>query len=243
VLRLARREGRSSGRLLFCSKEAREQVPSVLIMVGLTGVSVGDSLQRVALAAVASCSHLATGLAGDGQEELELGWQLVLRVQPVGEVDSTDTAVGVDLNSEGLNVVGTVGSTSEIGQVELDLVPALVESHGHGADEGLDTRGGLVVGGSESATHVLVIEDLHLESEVLLQVLDDHDEEGKLDGKGLLGVTGARDVVGRDVGAHDLEDGGLDVCIGQSLDVAVPDGLVPNLEGLGTDGVEDGEES
>ena len=99
MLRLARREGRSSGRPLCYSKEATEQAPSVLIMVGLTGVSVGDSLQRVALAAVASCSHLATGLAGDGQEELELGWQLVLRVQPVGEVDSTDTAVGVDLNS------------------------------------------------------------------------------------------------------------------------------------------------
>ena len=48
---------------------------------------------------VASCSHLCAWLSGDGQEELELGWQLVLRVQSVGEVDSTDTAVGVDLHS------------------------------------------------------------------------------------------------------------------------------------------------
>ena len=36
-------------------------------------------------------------------------------------------------------------------------------------------------------------------------VLDDHDEEGKLDGEGLLGVDGASNVVGGDVGAHDFE--------------------------------------
>ena len=125
----------------------------------------------------------------------------------------------------------------------MNLIPSLVESHRHGANEWLHTGGGLIVGGSESASHVLVIVDLHLEGEVLLQVLDDHDEERKLDGEGLLGVDGARDVVGADVRAHDLEDGGLDIGIGQSLDVAVSHGLVPNLERLGTDGVEDGEES
>ena len=106
---------------------------------------------------------------------------------------------------EGLNVVGTVGTAGEIGQVELNLVPALIESHGHGADERLDTSGRLIVGSSESTTHVLVIEYLDLEGEVLLQVLDDHDQEGKLDSKGLLGINWASDVVGGDVGAHDLE--------------------------------------
>ena len=40
---------------------------------------------------------------------------------------------------ERLDVVGTVGATSEIGQVELNLVPALVQPHGHGTDEGLHT--------------------------------------------------------------------------------------------------------
>lgn len=39
----------------------------------------------------------------------------------------------------------------------------------------------------------------------LTYVLDDHDQEGELDGKGLLGLDGARDEVGRDVGAHDLQ--------------------------------------
>ncbi len=72
---------------------------------------------------------------------------------------------------EGLDIVSTVGSSSEIRQVELDLIPSLIKSHGHSADKGLDTSGGLVIGGSESTTHVLVIQNLHLESEVFLQLL------------------------------------------------------------------------
>ena len=72
---------------------------------------------------------------------------------------------------QGLNVVGTVGSPGEIGQVKLNLIPSLIQSHGHGANEGLHTGGRLVVGGSESTTHVLVVKDLHLEGEVFLQLL------------------------------------------------------------------------
>ena len=45
------------------------------------------------------CSHLALGLAGNGQEELELGRELIFSVESVGEVDSANTAVGMDLNS------------------------------------------------------------------------------------------------------------------------------------------------
>ena len=105
------------------------------------------------------------------QEQLELRRQLLLRVQAVGEVDSgsaetrsayTDTerggsgcaaaesghsppdaAVGVDLNTERLDVVGTVRAAREVAQVELDLVPALVQAHRHRADERLDPRGRL----------------------------------------------------------------------------------------------------
>ena len=113
----------------------------------------------------------------------------------------------VDYLPERLDIVGTIGSSCEIGQVELNLIPALIESHGHCADEGLDTSGGLVIGSSESTAHILVIEHLHFEGEVLLQVLDDHDQEGQLDGEGLLGVDGASDEVSRHVGAHDFENG------------------------------------
>ena len=76
---------------------------------------------------------------------------------------------------EGLNVVGTVGSAGEIRQVELNLVPAFIEAHGHRADEGLDTRRGLIVGRAESTADVLVIEDLDFEGEVLLQLFQRND--------------------------------------------------------------------
>ena len=113
---------------------------------------------------------LSLWLTSNWQEELELWWELILGVESIGEIDSSDSAVSMNLHSEGLYVVGTIGPSCEIGQVELDLVPAFIQSHGHGADERLDTGGGLVVGSSESASNVLVIENLNFESEVFLQL-------------------------------------------------------------------------
>lgn len=83
---------------------------------------------------------------------------------------------------------------------------------------------------------------MNFEGEVLLQVLDDHDEKGELDSEGALRVGGAGDEGGGDVGAHDFEDGGLDVLVGDALDVAIADLLVPDLEGLGAVGGEGGGE-
>ena len=45
------------------------------------------------------CS-LALGLASDGEEKLEFWGQLVLGVKAVGEVDTANTAVSVDLHSK-----------------------------------------------------------------------------------------------------------------------------------------------
>ena len=171
-------------------------------------------------------------LAGNRQEELELWWELVLGVESIGEIDSSDSAVSVDLDSKGLYVVGTVSSSGEIRQVELNLIPSLIKSHRHRANERLDSGGGLIVGGSESSSHALVIEDLHLEGEVLLQVLDDHDQERKLDGQGLLWVERGVDVVGGHIGSHDLENRGLNIRISDSLDVTIANLLVPNLKGF-----------
>jgi hypothetical protein len=45
----------------------------------------------------------AAGIQGalllDGQEELELRWELLFAVQAVREVDAADAAVGVDLDT------------------------------------------------------------------------------------------------------------------------------------------------
>ncbi len=147
------------------------------------------------------------------------------------------------LNSERFDVVGAVGASSEVGQVELNLIPAVVESHGHGANEGLDSRGTLVVARPEATAHVLVVEDLHLEREVLLQILDDHDEKGQLDAEGLLRVGGARDVGGAHIGADDLEHERLNVVVGDALDVSIAHLLVPDLQRLRAYTVQNGQES
>ena len=62
----------------------------------------------------------------DGEEELELWGQLLLAVQPVGEVYAPDPTIGMDGHSQGLDVVGTVGPAGEVRQIELDLVPAWI---------------------------------------------------------------------------------------------------------------------
>lgn len=51
----------------------------------------------------------------------------------------------MDLNAQGLDVIGTVGSACEVRQVKLNLVPAFIKSHGHRADERLDSCRALVV--------------------------------------------------------------------------------------------------
>ncbi len=64
------------------------------------------------------------------------------------------------LDPKSLNVVGSVGPPGEVREVELDLVPPIVQSHGHGADERFHSGRWLVVGGSESPTDIFVIQNL-----------------------------------------------------------------------------------
>ena len=134
-------------------------------------------------------------LSSNWQEKLEFWRELIFSVESVREIDSSDSAVCMNLNSKSLYIVSTIGSSREIRQVELNLIPALIKSHWHSADERLDSCGTLIIGGSESSSDALVIEYLDLEGEVLLQVLDDHDQERKLDGKCLLWVEWSIDVV------------------------------------------------
>ena len=167
----------------------------------------------------------------DGQEKLELRRELLLGVEAVREIDAADAAVRVNLHAERLDVVGAVCTTREVAEVELDLVPSLIQAHWHRANERFDACRRLVVRGAESASDVFVVEHLHLEGEVLLEVLDDHhqkrqlerlDEIGTIEGRrggrrkggrlggadldaeSALGVRRARDVIGAHVRAHNL---------------------------------------
>jgi len=76
-------------------------------------------------------------------------------------------------------------------------------------------------------------------------ILDNHDEEGKLDPQGLLGISRARDVVGRHVCAHDLEHRRLNVLVCDTLDVSIADcgvriWYVRKPQGIGVCGREGG---
>ena len=71
-----------------------------------------------------------------------------------------------------------------------------------------------------------------MEYPLITYVLDDHDQERKLDRKGLLSIYWASDVVSGDVCAHDFENGRLNIRISNSLDVTVSHVLTPDLKGL-----------
>ena len=140
------------------------------------------------------CQSLSI-FASDWEEELELWWKLILSVKLIREIDSAYSAVSMDLNSEGLDVVSSVGSPCEVTQIELNLIPSFIQSHRHSTDEGFHSCRALIVACSESPSDILVIKHLHFECEVFLQVLDDHYEEGQFDSECFVSICGTCNVV------------------------------------------------
>jgi len=67
-----------------------------------------------------------SGLGSDGQIKLELRRQLILTVEPVGEVDASEPTVGINGEPLCLDITGAIGSSREVGQIEANLIPALV---------------------------------------------------------------------------------------------------------------------
>ena len=50
----------------------------------------------------------------------------------------------MDLDSQGFNIVCTISSSGEIRQVELNLIPAFIQSHGHGTNKWLHSGSRLI---------------------------------------------------------------------------------------------------
>ena len=186
-----------------------------------------------------SCS-LALWFAGNWQEELELWWKLVFGVKSVWEVNSSNSAVSVDLYSQSLNIVGTVGSPGEIRQVELNLVPSLIESHWHCANERLHSCRRLIVRRTKPPLDTLVVENLYLECEILIEILDDHHKKRKFNANGLLGIRWTNDVVCRNIGSQNFEHRALNVLVGNSIDVSILHFGIPNLKRFRSDGIQNG---
>ena len=97
----------------------------------------------------------------------------------------------------------------------------------------------MVIRSPKPPPDVLIVQYLHLEGEVLLEVLDDHDEEGELDAQGLTGLGWAGNEGRGHIGTHYFENTALNVRVCYTLDVAVSYGLIPNLQGLATNTVQD----
>ena len=90
------------------------------------------------LSSTVRCS-LSLWLSCNWQEKFELWRKLVFGIESVGEINSSNSAVGVDLNSKSLYVICTISSSGEIRQVELNLIPSFIQSHGHCTDEWLNS--------------------------------------------------------------------------------------------------------
>lgn len=69
------------------------------------------------------------------------------------------------LNPDGFDVVGAICSAREVRQVELDLVPSVIESHWHRTDERSDPRCALVVTRTKPTLYVLIIQYLYTTSD------------------------------------------------------------------------------
>jgi hypothetical protein len=93
----------------------------------------------------------------DWQKEFEFGREFFFTVQAIGEVYPSDSTVRMDGDSQSFNVIASVGSACEIREIELDLVPSLVQPHGHGTYKWFDASCRLVVACPEASPNILVV--------------------------------------------------------------------------------------
>jgi len=174
-------------------------------------------------------------------EHFEIRWKLVVSVQTLAEVDSSKATVGMNLNPRGFDIAGPISPPSKVAQVDLNLIPAIIQAQRHGAVEGTDPSAGLEVAGAESPPEVLIIQDFHLECEVALQVLYHEDEEREPDAETGVGTHWTVDVGGAHVVPDDFQRDGADARVSDSFDVAIHHLGAPNAQRLIANRIEDRE--
>lgn len=93
----------------------------------------------------------------DGKEEFELWRELFFGVETIREVNTSDSAISVNSHSKCLYVIAAICSSSEIRQIELDLIPSFIEPHRHGTNERFNAGSRLIVRSSKSSANVLIV--------------------------------------------------------------------------------------
>jgi hypothetical protein len=96
--------------------------------------------------------------------------ELLLSIQTVREIYTTDATICMNLNTQGFNVTRPVSTLRKIRQIKLDLVPSLVQPERHRANERLNSSRAQVIGSTEASSNTLVVEHLDFEREVLSQL-------------------------------------------------------------------------
>lgn len=144
----------------------------------------------------------------------------------------------MDLHSQCFYITRPIGTACEVCQVELNLVPAFIQTHWHSTDEGLYPSCALEVARAEAPTNILVIQNLNFKCKILLHILHDHDEKRKSNAQSFPRVGGTRDESCADVRAQYFEHEGLDIVVRDPFDVSISNLLIPDLKWFAADAVE-----
>lgn len=132
------------------------------------------------------CAFYLGFLFLDREVEVKLCWDLTVRLHFVWEVNSPYSTVRMDLREKQyrnwsnenrlkltstlnthadlytcrLNVIGSIGPLGDVCHVYLNLVPAIIQFHGHGADKWLHSCCCLIVTRPKSPTNIFFIQHL-----------------------------------------------------------------------------------
>lgn len=148
------------------------------------------------------------------------------------EENPLESAVGVHLNPESLQVVGAVGSFRELVEGQEHLVPTLGERQRELAREGFHLRLNRQRRHSEPSANVVVVEYLNVEGKRPIQIFHGYHENGKLDSECFLDVSRTRDVRVVDFVSGHLEHQTLHFVVQQTFHVTVADFFIPQGKGL-----------
>ena len=65
--------------------------------------------------------------------QFKFRWEFLFGVQAIREIYPPKAAICMDLNTQSLNIVGAIGPPGIISQIQLNLIPTLVQSQWHSA--------------------------------------------------------------------------------------------------------------
>ena len=122
-----------------------------------TANEIRASMRKSELLSQYVCRSISSSWQTHARTQVESPRPIVASKPPRCIFASSPLRLSTYLYSQSFDVVGAVGSPREIGKIELDLIPAVVESHRHRADERLHPRRRLIIARAKTTSHVLIV--------------------------------------------------------------------------------------